>query len=1363
MHGVSGGGSESQSCSRCHDEGNTVDSNGVTHPTILSHDGTHTSCTLSSLGSRGGILDLYFEQSHINTVTIYGVYYNGWEKWLAHNGFKVLYTTDKESYDQVVFDVGATHESGDHIDDTYGNGNFKNWTECFRSFPEKDQYGRPMTTTIDTGIWDEFPGAKTVDCIAEDAVGIRVWQNNFGHHEVSQMFLHEVDVFGRELAPPDPPKPPPPPPGLPPYPPGLKPPSSPLPPELYIEDCYMDVAGTGTVEILNDCSKCYNDKRDSGCYATAGSNGAILDMYFDPSDITNVVVLLTGFHHGRDSLLGQRGWKVFYTTTKDVYDNNTFYGVKLATDRTYSAVAPSLSFHEGFGPDWNICYEEFPEFDDNGRPYTSPLFQRSYSATGGLDQEKGITVACAGKGAVGIRIWQLGDLNYAGAMFLDEVNVHGYKINPPAPPKPPYSTPSPPSPPPPPLKTPPPSPPATPPPSPQPVLDITGCFMNGVVGGGSASQSCTRCHDEGNMIDSNGVAHPTTAPHDETHTSCTLNNLGSRGGILDLYFEPSHISMAIVYPVFYRGWEQFLGHNGWKVFYTTDVDAQHTAETFQPGEAHTSGGLEGDTYGNGRFEKWTECFAQLPRFDDSGGLMSTTNNNVRWGVTGGKPSISVDCVGSDAVGIRLWQNNVGNDNVGQMFMYELDVFGRHLRLPSPPAPPPLPPMPPPYQPNNAPIPPPFAPILDVTGCFMEGAGTGGQSYSQCSNCHDGIRTNNCHHTTGSNGGILDIYFEPSTVSNVAVHLLNNGLLQQGGWKVFYTTNPEARNMDNFQGVTTNVGTLAPSLTAHEGFGEDWKVCYENFPDYDLSGRPWTSPLFTRANIPSAYLATIKCEAVVAVGIRVWQMSHNHAGQMKIAEVDVHGRRLFPPPPPYPPPSPPSPPLPPSPPPMPPFSWPDKFGDAPDDGICSKHFDYVLIMQWSVGSMSGYADRDGLAGASSKEDIMAVAGAWISSFEHGVGLARGGILMLYNGGAVWATEFPQTDVRDVLTEFNSWLDANEKKEQPTGSEIAAALDIVNDKFTDSGDLSKATQQVVYNFFFDYNGLAETHSTFMAMKSKYHVYIMSFGGMLPSAYLWPHWMDVYTNSNSVCLSSPCLTGYTENVADAVRVHASEECFGTPNPCHRGDPSGACAAPPPPSPTPPPSPPSLPPYPPILPGIIVPFQTRDLLRAALTEYNNNPTSAREKYGLVSRWDVSVISDMNRLFYRDYTFNEPIGSWDTSSVTNMEIMFEQSIFNQPLLNWDTSSVTDMRFMFSDAAQFNQPLSFDTSSVTTMSAMFHRAYKFNQPLDFDTGSVKDMSYMIKQAGVFNQPLSFDMSSVTSTYQMFSGASSFSYQEPVMP
>jgi len=129
---------------------------------------------------------------------------------------------------------------------------------------------------------------------------------------------------------------------------------------------------------------------------------------------------------------------------------------------------------------------------------------------------------------------------------------------------------------------------------------------------------------------------------------------------------------------------------------------------------------------------------------------------------------------------------------------------------------------------------------------------------------------------------------------------------------------------------------------------------------------------------------------------------------------------------------------------------------------------------------------------------------------------------------------------------------------------------------------------------------------------------------------------------------------------------------------------------------------------------IRTDDDIHQAVDDWCDDPVAARRKYGHISQWDTSRVTDMGHLFYRGgvvrderelgrYNFNDDISAWDVSGVTNMNGMFGgASSFNQDLSDWDVSAVTNMVGMFYNARSFNQDLNaWDVSSVTNMNKMF--------------------------------------------------------------
>ena len=84
----------------------------------------------------------------------------------------------------------------------------------------------------------------------------------------------------------------------------------------------------------------------------------------------------------------------------------------------------------------------------------------------------------------------------------------------------------------------------------------------------------------------------------------------------------------------------------------------------------------------------------------------------------------------------------------------------------------------------------------------------------------------------------------------------------------------------------------------------------------------------------------------------------------------------------------------------------------------------------------------------------------------------------------------------------------------------------------------------------------------------------------------------------------------------------------------------------------------------------------------------------------DTSYITDMSYLF-EDSEFNGDISKWNVSNVTNMEYMFRFSEFNGDISNWDASNVKNMWSMFF-RSKFNRDISnWDVSNVINNAYIF--------------------------------------------------------------
>ena len=146
------------------------------------------------------------------------------------------------------------------------------------------------------------------------------------------------------------------------------------------------------------------------------------------------------------------------------------------------------------------------------------------------------------------------------------------------------------------------------------------------------------------------------------------------------------------------------------------------------------------------------------------------------------------------------------------------------------------------------------------------------------------------------------------------------------------------------------------------------------------------------------------------------------------------------------------------------------------------------------------------------------------------------------------------------------------------------------------------------------------------------------------------------------------------------------------------------------------------------------------------------------ISAWDISQVTSAKSMFSGASSFNQNLSSWDASKLTIAEAMFEAtSAFDSVLKDWNVSNLKTTRKMFTLSA-FDQDIgAWNTSKVTDMSDMFLGASLFNRDLSrWSTSEVTSMNSMFKNAPLFAYDVSeWSETKLVTSVEMFSGAAAF--------
>ena len=80
----------------------------------------------------------------------------------------------------------------------------------------------------------------------------------------------------------------------------------------------------------------------------------------------------------------------------------------------------------------------------------------------------------------------------------------------------------------------------------------------------------------------------------------------------------------------------------------------------------------------------------------------------------------------------------------------------------------------------------------------------------------------------------------------------------------------------------------------------------------------------------------------------------------------------------------------------------------------------------------------------------------------------------------------------------------------------------------------------------------------------------------------------------------------------------------------------------------------------------RTNDDIRRAVDDWCQDPEAATAKYGHISKWNTSMVTNLNNLFESKYNFNDDISRWNVRNVTDTSHMFGDTSFNSGISEWN-------------------------------------------------------------------------------------------------